>query len=279
MQKLIFTRHGIYSNMKNLILGGEGTIGSALVRKLKQVGEEVESLDLKSGFDARSQSLEPYKNVDFVWFLAWDVGGFKFLQNKNNHHSIILNNTQICENVFTFLERNKLPFLFASSQLAATDSPYGITKLLGEEWTRILGGQTARFWNVYGWEPPGERSHVIPDLILQALNHKKVNLLSHGNEVRQFMFMDDCVNNLLEIRNRRIPRVDLSNGEWITILEVAKEIGKQTGAQVIPGSSESFSIKIEPDFSNYECTVETPLHVGIAKVIREAQLFIKSKKL
>ena len=168
----------------NLVLGGSGTIGSALCNHLEKKGEKVVNLDLKTGFDIRFHSLEPFKKVDYVWFLAWEVGGAKFLTKDSNLINIIHNNTILCEKVFSFLNDTHIPFMFTSSQLATTETPYGITKLLGEKWTQILNGQTVRFWNVYGWEEPGERSHVIPDLILQALTKKSIYLMTNGQEER-----------------------------------------------------------------------------------------------
>ena len=78
------------SKIKNLVLGGAGMIGSHLCDFLRSKGEEVISLDLLTGFDLRKDDLNKYKDVDFVWFLAWDVGGSKYLTDKNNFISISL---------------------------------------------------------------------------------------------------------------------------------------------------------------------------------------------
>jgi hypothetical protein len=87
---------------RHLILGGSGTIGKAFCDYLKSCGQEVINIDLKDGFDLRVQSLEPYKDVDLVWFLAWDVGGSKYLNDKLSKRDIIKNNSQICCRVFSF---------------------------------------------------------------------------------------------------------------------------------------------------------------------------------
>src|ERR1700712_3564434 len=115
---------------KNLVLGGAGAIGSHLCKHLVEAGEEVINLDIKAGFDLRSDNMDQFANVDYVWFLAWDVGGAKYLTNKENYLALIRNNTRICDNVFGFLEKYNKPFLFTSSQLAERDNVYGITKLL-----------------------------------------------------------------------------------------------------------------------------------------------------
>ena len=261
---------------KNLVLGGEGTIGTALCKYLRSIGEEVVSLDLKTGFDIRSNELNKYKDVDYVWFLAWEVGGAKYLGNENFLLDIITNNTIICEKVFGFLQQTKLPFMFASSQLAGPDTPYGVTKLLGEEWTRLLNGQICRFWNVYGWEEPGEKSHVIPDLIQQALMNKKIELLTDGQEQRQFIYMDDCVENMIAIRNAGATRVDITNGNWVTIEHVASQIAAIHGVPVKLGSKKGYSNKIEP-IMTYPLVFKTDFKAGIMSISEKSRTFFSDK--
>ena len=262
---------------KNLVLGGGGTIGKALMKYLQKIGEEAISLDLKEGFDITKDDLKAYNHVDFVWFLAWEVGGAKYLSNEKYLMDIIKKNTIICEKVFQFLEDSKLPFMFASSQLAAADTPYGVTKLLGEEWTRILNGQICRFWNVYGWEEPGEKSHVIPDLIIQALTKKKIELLTDGQEQRQFIFMDDCVENMVSIRDAGATRVDITNHNWVTIEYVASQIAALHKVPVKLGSKKGYSNKIEAH-SNYPLTFNTDLKTGIEILTEKAIEYLAKNK-
>lgn len=258
---------------RNLVLGGAGTIGTALCNYLKKMGEEVISLDIKEGFDLRIDHLSPYKNVDYVWFMAWEVGGAKYLSNEKYLVDIIRKNTIICEKVFQFLEDTRLPFMFASSQLAAADTPYGVTKLLGEEWTRLLNGQICRFWNVYGWEEPGEKSHVIPDLILQALTNKKIELLTDGQEQRQFIFMDDCVENMYSIRNAGATRVDVTNHEWVTIEHVASQIAATHQVPLKLGNKKGYSNKIEATVT-HPLIFNTDLKSGIRLISEKAANYL-----
>lgn len=253
--------------IKNLVLGGSGTIGSALCQHLKKIGEEVISLDLKDGFDIRTRSLDDYKKVDFVWFLAWEVGGAKYLTNPNYQLQIIKNNTLLCSNTFSFLEKYKLPFLFMSSQLAAADNNYGITKVLGEAWTKELNGKIARLWNVYGWEKPGEKSHVIPDMILKALTTKKIELISDGKEERQFIYVNDCVENLVKFRNSNEKIVHLTNGKWNSIEEIANIISKIIPSKIILGKEKGYNNKMNPDETYKLFLYPTSLEEGISKII------------
>ncbi len=260
---------------KNLVLGGSGAIGSALCRHLLSKKEAVINLDIKDGFDLRKESLDNYKNVDFVWFLAWEVGGAKYLHAKKNQLNIIRNNTLICQNVFTFLEQTGIPFMFTSSQLAANDNTYGMTKLLGEYWTNLLQGQIARFWNVYGWEEPGERSHVIPDLILQGITKKEISLFTSGEEERQFIFMDDCVKNLCLARESKLKNVHLTNGEWLKIKDIAHTIGNILNIPVSFGNEAGYQNKIEPDNSYKDFKWNTSLEQGIRIIIDKTYQHLK----
>ncbi len=260
----------------NLILGGSGLIGLELQSQLKKLGEDVINLDLKDGFDLRKLSLAEFSNVDYVWFLAWDSGGAKYLSNEKNFLDIYRNNVQICQNVFSFIENFRKPFLFTSSQLAATDNPYGFTKLLGENYARLLGGKVVRMWNVYGWEKPGERSHVIPDLMLQGILNKKIKLLSSGEERRQFIYVEDCVKNLLKIRESDENEFSLTNNKWMKISEVAESLGKLLNLPVELGTEKGYENLLEPNPSWTKFKFDVSLDEGLKRILISANTFISS---
>lgn len=261
---------------RNLVLGGSGTIGSALCKELKAQGEEVINLDLKIGFDLRTINLFSYKDVDYVWFLAWEVGGAKFLYNADNQLKIIQNNTKICENVFSFLKSTRLPFMFASSQLASYDNAYGVTKKLGEQWARIISGSIVRFWNVYGWETPGEKSHIIPDLVVRSLQNQHIKLLTNGDEERQFIFMQDTVKNLIKMRALGLKEVDMTNNEWIKIKDLAKLITDKIGTTLELGSQKGYSVKIEANETSKKFKFESSLEEGIDEIIEKAKNYLNT---
>src|SRR2546421_12764359 len=105
--------------MNDLVLGGEGLIGSTLVSALRRKGHGAVSLDIQSGFDLRKPfDLAPFENCDRVWFLAWDTGGAKYLEARDQQHEQYKNNCEISLRVFDALARTRKPFLFVTSQLA-----------------------------------------------------------------------------------------------------------------------------------------------------------------
>jgi len=264
---------------KNIVLGGAGLIGRALCSKLKSAGQEVISLDLKTGFDLRKDSLESYSNSDFVWFLAWDVGGSKYLMNPDYQQEILLNNVIICERVFDFLYRTKIRFLFTTSQLSGSNNAYGITKMLGEHWTYQIGGKLARLWNVYGWEPPGMRSHVIPDLVMIALMKKAIHLQTSGQERRQFISDSDCADALVQLRETPdCNYADITAPPWFTIKQVADEIGRQLNVPVFTDKTIGYDriVKSEKPLAGW--IPKITLEEGISRVILKAKEFIVSKE-
>ena len=255
----------------NLVLGGAGLVGKALCRELVSWGEDVISLDLKTGFDLRTDDLSPYAGVDRVWFLAWDVGGWKYLSAAENQAAMFANNTLICSKVFPFLEKEGLPFLFVSSQMVGSPGAYGTTKKLGEEWTKALGGVIARLWNVYGWEMPGPRSHVIPDLVVSGLKGTVV-CGSNGRERRQFLHSVDCASALVRAADSRTGTYDISSGEWTCIRHVAEEISRQLHVNLHCAETPGHEVLVEPHRSVPDWQPRIPLSDGLARVIQDARL-------
>ena len=148
-------------------------------------------------------------------------------------------NIDLMRNVFPQLASANIPFLFASSQLAdEVDTVYGVTKRLGEHWSRIYGGSIVRFWNVYGpIESVSERSHVISDMISSAINKGEICLMTDGSEQRQFIHIDDLCSAVerVSINSLKGP-FDISSFSWISIMEVAQIIAELTGTQVRSGN-------------------------------------------
>ena len=104
-----------------------------------------------------------------------------------------MNNLQLMTNTFSCIERHSKPFLFASSQMAdMKHSTYGGLKFIGERLTISMGGTITRFWNVYGPERDLQKAHVITDFALKAQQEGKIEMLTNGEETRQFLHAEDC---------------------------------------------------------------------------------------
>jgi nucleoside-diphosphate-sugar epimerase len=133
------------------------------------------------------------ETADFVFFLAFDVGGSRYLKKYQHTFQFIDNNTRLMANAFGLLKKYKKRFVFASSQMSNMSySPYGVMKRVGEMYTTALKGLIVKFWNVYGIENDHEKAHVITDFIKKGFEEGEFEMLTDGTEERQFLYAEDC---------------------------------------------------------------------------------------
>ena len=226
--------------MNNLVIGSEGFVGQPLCRFLEGNNEKVVPFDVKrfaDTEDARFVEL-PLDDIDRCYFLAWEVGGAKYLYREDAQFQQLDWNLKLMLNVMPQLQKRNIPFLFVSSQLAEEyDTVYGATKRLGETWTHLLKGVRVRLWNVYGpAEQPSERSHVVADFVYQALITGSIQMLTTGEETRQFIHIDDVCSAFHTALSKRLTEVyDVSSFEWVKVIDVANIIADITGAKIVKG--------------------------------------------
>ena len=110
--------------MKVTILGSGGQIGAYLTEYLRKKDYEVLEFDITNGEHQDMTHIpntylrNAIMNSDFVFFLAFDVGGSHYLKKYQHTFKFINNNTRLMANVFGHLEFYKVPFVFASSQMS-----------------------------------------------------------------------------------------------------------------------------------------------------------------
>ena len=200
--------------MLYLILGASGQVGSALCDHYFEKGDSIETFDIASAphedLRLKSNSIlrKKFERSDFVFFLAFDVGGSRYLKKYQKSFDFLQNNMKIMVNTFELLKETKKPFIFTSSQMSNMHfSSYGTLKRLGEHYTESLGGLVVKFWNVYGIETNLEKSHVITDFIIKARDKGVINMLTDGDEFRQFLHVEDCCR-CLDILSQKYATLD-----------------------------------------------------------------------
>lgn len=185
--------------MKITVLGSKGQIGSYLTEYLLNKGHEVYEVDVVNGSDQDMTKIPnpdletKISESDFVFFLAFDVGGSRYLKKYQHTFQFINNNTRLMANAFGLLKKYNKRFVFASSQMSNMSySPYGVLKNVGELYTKSLNGLIVKFWNVYGIERDHEKSHVITDFIRKGFDTGVIDMLTDGQEEREFLYAEDC---------------------------------------------------------------------------------------
>jgi len=222
--------------MRITILGSSGQIGAYLTEYLTKKGHDVRSFDKNDG-DQYDMTKIPNPDLharistsEFVFFLAFDVGGSRYLKKYQHTFKFIDNNTRMMANAFNYLEQYKVPFVFASSQMSSMSySPYGVMKRVGELYTKSLGGLIVKFWNVYGIEKDHEKAHVITDFIRKGFETGVIDMLTDGTEQREFLYAEDCCEALESVMERYTEHssdseLHITSFQSTTILEIGKII-------------------------------------------------------
>ena len=218
------------------ILGSSGQIGAYLTQYLTKKGYLVREFDITNGqHEDMTHIPNPFlrnqiMDSDFVFFLAFDVGGSHYLKKYQHTFQFLDNNTRMMANVFGHLSEYKKPFVFASSQMSNMSySPYGVMKRVGELYTKSLGGLIVKFWNVYGIEKDMEKAHVITDFIHKGFETGGINMMTDGTEQREFLYAEDCCEALEQVMLEYSEftsdsELHITSFRYTTILEIAKII-------------------------------------------------------
>jgi nucleoside-diphosphate-sugar epimerase len=236
------------TDLRILVLGSAGLIGSAVTEELQNRAITYKEFDIRANLE---QDLRVFKNpllknaiewCTHVIFLAYDIGGSKYLSTNQDKLQFISNNVRIMESTFSEIALHRKPVIFASTQMSNDiSSPYGCLKRLGEFYTFALSGKIVKFWNVYGYEADSNRSHVVSDFIRSAAKNRSINVLTNGSEARQFIHSKDAACGLIACVNHydELPidvSIDITNHYWTTIKTISEKI-----ADRFPGTEINFS--------------------------------------
>jgi len=279
--------------MRITILGSRGQIGAYLTEYLRNKGHQVTEFD-KSNASWQDMTTIPNSALrsaisqsDFVFFLAFDVGGSRYLKKYQHTFNFIDNNARMLVGTLEYLNEYKTPFVFASSQMSNMSySPYGVMKRVGELYTKSLGGLIVKFWNVYGIERDMEKAHVITDFIHKGFKTGDINMMTDGKEEREFLYAEDCCEALETIMDcydqfSSTDELHITTGVSTNILEIAqniqslfRSIGKEV--KISPSSSKD---EVQKDARNIPdpyirkwWTPKTSIVDGIKKVFDEIKL-------
>ncbi len=272
--------------MKYLVLGSSGQIGSPLCKYLKDQGNQIFEFDIVNN---EEEDLRINNNVllsdyiqksDFVFFLAFDVGGSRYLSKYQHSFDFFDNNVKIMSNTFSALKKHNKPFIFASSQMSNMSySPYGVAKAIGERYVNTMNGLAVKFWNVYGVEHNLEKAHVITDFIIKAQKTGIIDMMTDGQELRQFLHVEDC-SRCLYILSQNFQKLDkikdyhITSFEWISILDIANIVASQfEDVKVVPAKTKDMVQQDKRNKQNpYILNFWEPkisLEEGIKSIIKE----------
>ena len=248
--------------MRIVVTGGGGFLGSHLVERLRDRGEDPivarrADYDLTRWEDA--ERLFDDARPELVFHLAAEVGGIG--ANQANPGRYWYANLMMGAHVLELSRQHSVGKLVIAGTVCAypkftavpfsendlwngypeeTNAPYGVAKksvLVGAQSYRAQYGTDAIFLlpaNLYGPRDNFDlqTSHVIPALIRKMVGaHDEVVLWGDGSPTREFLYVDDCADGMLLAAQRYdgADPVNLGTSEEISIRDLAELIAELTG--------------------------------------------------
>ena len=250
--------------IRNIVTGGAGFLGSHLIDKLMENGEEVICLDnFFTGH--KSNIIHLFNNprfefirhditkpilleADRIWHLACPASPIHYQQNpiKTSKTSFLgsLNMLGLAKRL------NARIFLASTSEIygdplvhpqiesyrgnvntigprSCYDEGKRIAETLFFDYKRIhnIDIRVARIFNTYGPRMLPNDGRVVSNFIIQALSGKDITIYGDGKQTRSFCYVDDLIDGFVKLMNGEIfGPVNLGNPAEMTILELAKKI-------------------------------------------------------
>ena len=249
-------------NKSVLVTGGNGFLGKKIVENLEALG--INDIIIPSSDDFDLRNIENCKKVvsdaDIVFHLAANTGGIGLNKEKPGeifYDNLIMGTHLLHESKMANVEKfialgticsypkfSQIPFLeedIWNGYPEETNAPYGLAKKM-----LIVQSQAYREQynfqsivvvptNLYGpndnFDPSS--SHVIPALILKFFTAKKNNLnqvevWGDGSPTRDFLFVDDAAEGIIEAAKNYDGNspLNLGSNEEISIKNLASKISK-----------------------------------------------------
>jgi UDP-glucose 4-epimerase len=258
--------------MRAAIVGAAGFIGSYLSRSLQSRGTEVLGIDRREiaekvsvairGEFPKSEILDAISayGAQQIYLLAGtssvavsladpvaDLSGnardsLVFLEwmRQNDIRSTVV----FVSSAAVYGDPSHLPATIATP--VQPISPYGISKLAGEQYMRLyarlhsLDTRVVRPFSIYG---PGLRKQVVWDMLVKLYQPHPAALFGTGEETRDFVYVDDLCAALVRIGEAGSPGAlyNVCSGEETSIATIAQKLSEHTSRPRL-----AFTGKIRP---------------------------------
>lgn len=255
---------GYSKNLKNLVSGGAGFLGSHIIDKLMQNNEKVICLD--NYITGKKSNIKKWINhpnfelikhdvtfpielkIDRIWHLASPASPNHYKSNPIGTSKTILLGTY---NMLELAKKEGASFLFASTSEIYGDpevnpqkesykgsvnttgmrSCYNEGKRMAEtlcsDYKRMhnLNIKIMRIFNTYGPKMKSNDGRVVSNFIFQSLQGKPLTVYGDGSQTRSFCYVDDLIKAMIKLMNSKINTpINIGNPEEFTILELANKI-------------------------------------------------------
>jgi UDP-glucose 4-epimerase len=247
-----------------LVTGGAGCIGGRLCERLVSLGADVTTIDnLDSGYTWRlPPAIKSFVQgnildekalshaFDYQPRVVFHLAALFANQNSLDHpeQDLAVNGLGTLRVLERSIRCKAARLVYASSScvygnaiaepnglngpVACARTPYQATKLLGEQYAQIFRDRlsivTVRIFNCYGpGDVPGKYRSVVPNFVAAALRDKPINVHGEGTDTRDYTYVDDVVEGLLQsaLATRASGRTyDIGSGVETSVLSLATMI-------------------------------------------------------
>lgn len=279
---------------KILVTGGAGNVGGALVEKLVQdkTNFVVVVDDLSTGYISKLPSSEhenwkfikadvnDYReisaimlayNFHYVYHFAAVVGVLRTQENPVS----VLNDISGIKHILNLSKNSSVKHVFFSSSSEVYGEPvelpqhehrtplnsrvpYAVVKNVGESFLKSyyqeygLTYTIFRFFNTYG--PNQSTDFVVSRFLALALKGEDITIYGDGSQTRTFTYIDDNVDTIVTIMNKKLLENDVINigsDKLMTVLELAKLVIQITNSKSqivhLPPLKEGDMTRRQPD--------------------------------
>ena len=252
------------NQIRNLVTGGAGFLGSHLIDKLMNSGQEVVCIDnfytgRKSNLNQwvgnpkfeviRHDITEPILvEVDRIWHLACPASPIQYQSNPIKTAKTSFLGTY---NMLGLARRTRARIFLASTSeiygdpevhpqpesyrgnvnTIGTRSCYDEGKRIAEtlcfDYQRMHSTEirVGRIFNTFGPRMLKDDGRVISNFIVQALQGNPLTIYGDGNQTRSFCYVSDLIEGIYKFMNSDFSGpINLGNPEEFTIIELAKKI-------------------------------------------------------
>ena len=207
--------------MKNiLVTGGAGFIGTNLIKTLIKDNYYITSIDNYStglkeneieGVKYINSDIELINQLESKFDLCFHLAAQSRVQPSfEDPQESIRVNVNGTMKVMEWAKKKGVKVIYAGSSSKhhdPSDSPYAMTKFLGEEICKLykksynVNVEIARFYNVYGpYEPLDEKfGNVIGIWRTKVRQKKPLTIVGDGNQKRDFTHVDDITDGIIKI--------------------------------------------------------------------------------
>lgn len=299
---------------KILIVGGSGFVGSNILKKIDHKKYKVFATKKKNKNYIKNKKIKYFKgnlkdfkfchkitkSIDIVVMCAAVSSGAMIIQNNPMYH--VDDNVIMNLNILKASSANKVKkFIFLSSNTVYPSSKKSMKendlnyklfyKYFNVGWMKIFSEKLCEMYkdkmqiciirpaNLYGPYDKFDkiRSKVVPALIRKFESQKLVKVWGSGNDVKDFLYIEDFINSLFiiidKIKNFQI--INIASSKPVTIkniISILKKIYFSKKVEVIFDSSKpsmipfrKISNKKFKNITNYR--IKFPLEIGLRKTV------------